>query len=215
MIDQGVLAQIESNVSTSELAQQHLLKCETAEERHEAMVSLSFLVNVHRLSNTACERCLYQRNRCICSALTSVVPQHNLWLFQHVGEFGRGNNTGGLLCLLAGAKRSTRGIREEEERMMNHIENNLGSSVVLFPSEDSVTIEQYQKARRKGMGKRADERELTLILLDGTSRQAKNMDRFIPDIVPRVRLGGLKTKSWLDPIRRQTEEHRVCTAQGK
>lgn len=218
MLDSEILTdlnKITDDAASADLLRSYLIKCETPEERHETVVSLSFLVNAHRLSNSACETCLYQKKRCICDLINPVEPRHKLWLFQHVGEFGRSNNTGGLLTLVAGAQRTTRGIREEQANMMKHISKNVSSTVILFPSIDSVTISQYRTARFKAMGSQAEENPLTLILLDGTSRQAKNLDRYIPDIVPRIRLSETKAKSWLDPIRKQTEEHRVCTAQGK
>ena len=55
---------------------------------------------------------------------------------------------------------------------------------------------------------------LSIVLLDGTSRQAKNLDKFMPNDIPRVRLNLSKCESWLGPIRTQTEKHKVCTAQA-
>ena len=195
--------------------QNFLAKCNNAEERHEAVVSFSLLNNVRKLAHSSCENCLYQKKRCICGVVDHVQPKHKLWVFQHHGEFGRSNNTGSLLCLVAGAKRAIRGIREQQDEMLDHIAKNEQSTVILFPSAESTTIDHYMMTRSQTQGHHSSADPLTLVLLDGTSRQAKNLDRFMPEVIPRVRIRQTQIRSWLDPIRRQTEEHRVCTAQGK
>lgn len=219
MIDDGVLSRLDNQISDEnryqDILREYLRHCRTAEERHEAVVSFSLLVSRFRLLSTLCETCLYHRRRCICRDIEAVSPRHHLWVFQHHGEYGRSNNTGSLLCLVAGAKRAIRGVREDQDLMMQHLESHKESAVILFPTQDSLTMDQYQRQRLTALGTHAKEVPLTIVLLDGTSRQAKNLDRYMPEFVPRVRLGMPRVKSWLDPIRRQTEEHRVCTAQGK
>lgn len=216
MLDDGVLQNCNSNGQVSngrEVLNSYLRRCQDAEERQESVVCFSLLLNRYRLALTCCEECLYPKERCVCNHVKKVVPRHNLWLFQHVGEYGRNNNTGSLLCLMAGAERTVRGIREQQEQMMEHIDRNRFSTVILFPNSSSVTLDEYRRERVVNMG--SDEEDpLTLVLLDGTSRQAKNFDRFMPAHIPRVRIRETSVRSWLDPIRRQTEEHRVCTAQG-
>lgn len=138
-----------------------------------------------------------------------VEPRNKLWLLQHVGEYGRNNNTGSLLCLVAGAQRTIRGIREQQDRLLENIEQKPFSTAVVYPSRDSVPLREFREERNKW-----GEAGTMLVLLDGTSRQAKNFDRFIPSEVVRIRVNEANDKSWLNPIRRQTEEHRVCTAQG-
>lgn len=139
-----------------------------------------------------------------------VEPRNKLWLLQHVGEYGRNNNTGSLLCLVAGAQRTIRGIREQQNRLLDYIRRHPLSTVVLYPNRESISLTEFREERRERM-----EEGMMLILLDGTSRQAKNFDRFIPEEVVRVRVNEENNRSWLNPIRRQTEEHRVCTAQGR
>jgi len=98
--------------------------------------------------------------------------------------------------------------------MLHHVSKNRNSTIVLFPNKGSVTLDQYRSTLQQNEAEAPTNKPLNLILLDGTSRQAKNMDRFMPSYIPRVRLAESKVQSWLNPIRRQTEEHRVCTAQG-
>lgn len=219
MLDEGVLEKCHPGVrspSGRDVLKSYLTRCRDAEERQEAVVCFTLLLNRYRLTSFCCENCLYPKERCICDFVTKVVPRHKLWLFQHVGEYGRNNNTGSLLCLVAGAERTVRGIRAQQEKMLDHIDRNRYSTVILFPNSNSITLDEYREERVVSMGSKEEEEEepLTLLLLDGTSRQAKNFDRFMPADIPRVRIRETSVHSWLDPIRRQTEEHRVCTAQG-
>lgn len=217
MIDDGVVRKFGPDMihqNGRSILSRYLEQCRDAEDRHEMVVSFTLLMNRVRLVTSSCEKCLYQKNRCICDHVERTTIPHHLWVFQHVGEFGRSNNTGSLLCLVAGAKRTIRGIRGEEKAMLDHIAQNRESTIVLFPNRDSVTVDQFRHMRSRH-GKELDRNKpLTLILLDGTSRQAKNLDRFMPSYLPRIRLREAAVQSWLNPIRKQTEEHRVCTAQG-
>lgn len=186
-------------------------------ERHEASVAVTFVSRrLSMLLRGHCDACCYTRARCVCDALeTDVQSRHTLWLFQNVGEFGRQNNSGRLLCLLLGARLSTQGLRCEADEMMRHADEFRDSSVVLFPADDAVTIDEYQAARAAQLGAAAAEAQpLTIFLPDGTSNQAKNLEKHLPSYLPRIRLNTRAMRSWLDPIRRQTEEHRVCTAQA-
>lgn len=216
MLSERLLDRVDPMISNNEgraLLHGYLATAETPEEKHEMVVSFSLLVTRFRMALSACERCLFAREKCICGDVQEVLPSHKLWVFQHVGEFGRSNNTGSLLCLVSGARRTIRGIREQEEEMMEHIEEKRDSTVILFPNSESLTLDEYRKEHVVMMGAEREE-NLTLVLLDGTSRQAKNFDRFMPRDIPRLRIRQMNVHSWLDPIRRQTEEHRVCTAQG-
>lgn len=185
-------------------------------ERHEASVAMTFLSR--RLSMVLrghCDVCCYTRARCMCDAAKPrMSSRHTLWLFQNVGEFGRQNNSGRLLCMLLGARLSTQGLRCEVQEMLEHAAAHRDSAVVLFPTEDAVTIDEYQAQRAAALGPAAAAAPLTVFLPDGTSNQAKNLEKHLPDFLPRVRLNTSAMRSWLDPIRRQTEEHRVCTAQA-
>lgn len=218
MMDDGLLQILHENNSPLQrelILQSYLGHCRNAEEKHEIVVSFSLLLNHQRLYGNACETCLYQKSKCVCKYIERVSPQHKLWVLQHHGEYGRSNNTGSLLCLVAEAERTIRGLRDQQEQLLDHVQERKDSSVILFPTGSSMTVEEYGAQRSTTMGSDAESEPLTLILLDGTSRQAKNLDRFMPDSIPRIRIGKQSTESWLNPIRKQTEGHRVCTAQGK
>ena len=220
MREDGVLQQIRSSTFESDMKtvlRRYIGYCSTPENKHEAVVSLSLLVQHDRLIQSSCTKCLYLKSRCICGSVMRIESRHNLWLFQNVGEYGRSNNTGSLLCLVTGARRTIRGLREEQDAMMQHIDGNINSTVILFPGDNSVTLDEYMQDRNDfspASTPDKPDKPLTLVLLDGTSRQAKNLDRFIPRYIPRVKLKQTRIRSWLDPIRKQTEQNRVCTAQG-
>lgn len=213
LLDDGILSHIDHTATSHTgrtVLHNYLSCCTTAEARQELVVAFKILVNRFRKGNVSCARCLYPKVRCICSQVWNVEPRNKLWLLQHVGEYGRNNNTGGLLCLVAGAQRTIRGIREQQDRLLGYIERHPLSTVVVYPSQESVSLRELREERGEGKGE-----GMMLILLDGTSRQAKNFDRFLPRGITRVRVNEDNDRSWLNPIRRQTEEYRVCTAQGR
>ncbi len=150
----------------------------------------------------------------MCGSVVPTTSRHTLWLFQNVGEYGRQNNSGRLLNLALGARITTQGLREEVGEMMDHADKNRDNAVVLFPTPDALTIDEYLAARAKRVGEESSPPSLTIFLPDGTSNQAKNLERHLPSYLPRVKLNVSSLRSWLDPIRRQTEQHRVCTAQA-
>lgn len=162
-----------------------------------------------------CDVCCYSRPRCVCDVVRKIRSRHTLWVVQNVGEFGRLNNSGRLLPMLVdGARMSTQGLRCETDEIAAVAEAERESAVVLFPTPNAITIEEYQEARRARLGSEQAEAPLTIFIPDGTSSQAKNIEKHMPRFLQRVRLNTHTLQSWLDPIRRQTEEHRVCTAQA-
>lgn len=187
----------------------------TPQDKHELVVAFTLLTRrLMAIENGHCDECLYPKQVCQCH-IAPLHIKHKIQLFQHVGEFGRQNNSGRLLKALFGAKIVVQGIRTEVEEMMQYVHENSDSCVVLFPTFDSLTIAEYQTARERSLGADvANAKPLTLFLPDGTSNQAKNLERNLPAFLPRIRIDGAAFNSWLDPLRRQTEEHRVCTAQA-
>lgn len=192
------------------------------EARHETVVAFNVLLRRLHVAARCCPDCLYPRARCLCARVRRVPPpsRAKLWVFQHVGEFGRSKNSGSLLCLVAGAERATRGIREHQQAMLDDLDdaNRTGSAVVLFPTADALDVTEFVARRRDRLGlKLARETPLRVVVLDGTGRQARNLERFLPDRFPRVKLSideEFGSDSWLNPIRMQTEAHRVCSAQA-
>lgn len=192
------------------------------EQRHETVAAFNALLRHVHVALKCCTACLYPRMRCVCDRVTAVAaPQRaNLWVFQHVAEFGRANNSGSLLCLIAGANRALRGIREDEEALLGALKlaHCKESACILFPTATACDVTKFIDARRVRLGPRkAQETPLCTVVLDGTGRQARNLERFLPAHIPRVKLPeaeSLACRSWLNPVRMQTEAHRVCSAQA-
>jgi DTW domain-containing protein YfiP len=218
LVDSGVLRRLRwlrNRIQCKEEMDALLTAARTPEEKHEAVVAFTLLTRrLTAMKKGHCIECMYPIQRCVCRSIKSMNIRHNLFLFQHVGEFGRQNNSGHLLRMIFGAERATQGIRCEVDAMLEHAEENRTSSLVLFPTLNSITIDEFQAQRASRFGAEAVEGPLTLFLPDGTSSQAKNLERHLPAYLPRVRINAEATRSWLDPLRRQTEEHRVCTAQA-
>lgn len=192
------------------------------EARHETVAAFNVLLRRLHVAARCCAACLYPRARCLCERVRRVPPptRAKLWVFQHVGEYARSNNSGSLLCLVAGGERATRGIREQQTEMLRDLDeaNATGSAVVLFPTADALDVTEFVARRRDRLGlKMARKTPLRVVVLDGTGRQARNLERFLPDRFPRVKLSideEFGSNSWLNPIRMQTEAHRVCSAQA-
>lgn len=220
LLGNGILERIyldrKSQLDVSTETKRLIAAADTVEEKHEAAVAMTLISRrISMLLKGYCDVCMYTRARCVCGSVNEVRSRHMLWLFQHVGEYGRANNSGRLLCLMLNARLTTQGLESEVDEMLEHADHFRDSSVVLFPTPDSITIDEYCSRRLARIGEKAAcARPLTIFLPDGTSNQAKNLEKHLPSHLPRVRLNTNSMRSWLDPIRRQTEEHRVCTAQA-
>lgn len=213
LLDDGILLDIESG-RAGRGVRKRVLDCESYLERQEIVAAVTVITRRLAKRRSICEKCLYLTDRCICEQVTRFKSKHQLWLYQHPGEFARGNNSGHLLCLMGGAKRVFTGIREEVGHMENVLTRERDSSVVLFPTESALTLKQYQEWRRREWGEKVLDKPLNIVLLDGTSGQAKSMENRFLQFIPRLKLNASLLESWLTPIRPQTTSGRVCTAQA-
>lgn len=66
-------------------------------------------------------------------------------------EYLNGSNTGKLLLSTPNARLFILGIEEQEKELVNWIVDDLHRTVVLFPSQDSLTVDQF-KAKRPSDG---------------------------------------------------------------
>lgn len=218
LIDEGALLRLKrrkKRILGNDEIDRLLRKATTEHEKHEVVVACTLLLRwVNLLQYGHCLRCHYPTESCVCNSLQVAKTKHSIYLYQHVGEFARSNNSGNLLCMLLGARRAIHGLREDAEQMLRHAEENEGSCIVLFPSADSISMAEFVEYRKTHLTQGEAAKPVTMFLPDGTSNQAKNLEKRLPAQLPRVRLSAHSTRSWLDPIRRQTESHRVCTAQA-
>lgn len=191
-------------------------------QRHETVTAFNVLLRHLHVALKCCQRCLYPRARCVCSRIRVATPptRARVWVFQHFAEFGRANNSGSLLCLVAGARRALRGIAEDQDALIEALDHAhlTQSACILFPTDDALDVASFVRERRERLGlRKAREIPLCAVVLDGTGRQARNLERFLPSHIPRVKLSldeEFGSRSWLNPVRMQTEAHRVCSAQA-
>lgn len=218
MVDEGILNKINKRTfrfDDARIWDSLKSRCGNRHDMHELSVSIVLLIRYYSLVMRGCEKCLFIRRRCICDVVEKVTPQHDLWLFQHAKEIGRGNNSGSLLCHVVGAKRVIRGVQSEQNELFDHLERHSKSSMVLYPGKHALTIDEFMKMGRDDDSKMDDKsKRLSIVLLDGTPGQARNMERVMPPDIARVRLA-MDNVSWLNDLRPQTGADRVCTAQGK
>lgn len=192
-------------------------------ERHETVVAFNVMLRHIHVARKCCTECLYPRHRCVCARIRRppAPTKAKVWVFQHFSEYGRANNSGSLLCLLGAGRRIIRGIAEEQDQLLNDLmtrHKTDGSACILYPSEDSIAVDKFVMDRKNRLGGAVlGESPLSVVVLDGTGRQARNLERFLPTEIPRVRLPideEFGCRSWLNPVRLQTEAHRVCSAQA-
>lgn len=180
-------------------------------DRHEANISLSLILKLRDVLPTICENCLYLKERCVCPYIMPVNARHELRVFQTVGEYARRNNSATLLGVVTNAECTLRGIQKEENELLQFISKNQSSTAILFPSASAMEMDKYAQ----NVGAADNIRPQTLILLDGTWGDAANMNSFLPQNIPRIKLSEESRRTWLYPMRGQSRSDRVCTAQGK
>ena len=131
----------------------------------------------------------------------------------HFPEFGRQTNTGKILTTCCPhSQMYVSGLPDQVEAMFARLRANPTTSLILFPSPDSITVEQFLSrfapkkastapATEKGKDKEAEGAEkgpgalrvtdfppLNIVVIDGTWNQAKHLVYTIPPEVPRVRI---------------------------
>eukprot|EP00029_Vermamoeba_vermiformis_P004986 TRINITY_DN1602_c0_g1_i1.p1 TRINITY_DN1602_c0_g1~~TRINITY_DN1602_c0_g1_i1.p1 ORF type:complete len:257 (+),score=22.78 TRINITY_DN1602_c0_g1_i1:298-1068(+) len=196
---------------------------------------------------------------CICEKMPKDVKlKNNVIIYMHFKEFGRSSNTGLdltnacsnaklLLCGIPEHEKTLRDImykKSEEKEDGTTDEDQLTfneNTFVLFPSNDSVTAQEFLdrlRANKKkkeevhtsnnnNSGTNADEEEnlepaakrrrievdpVNVIVLDATWNQARALYKRLPTGLPKVRLS--ETKETISHLRKQTVEGRVTTAEA-
>lgn len=152
-----------------------------------------------------------------------------MWL--HCKEFGRLSNTGGLISVAFPSPQThvlVAGMQEDEKRFLAELERDPEATFVLFPSEDSITAQQFmelvedapdygearaEEAEEVAPTSAPGERVYTIILVDGTWQQARRLAAKIPPHIKRVRLMPREAIDPLykSPMRSQATPDRVCS----
>lgn len=213
MLDEGILDSLRQSrrEDIPPLIHGFMSRYSRPRDLHEVKTCVSLISKLKGILPKSCEKCLFLKSRCVCPHIRMAKAKHKLWVFQSPGDYGRKNNSATLLCLVTGARRTLRGFQDQEDELLCHISKHKKSTIVVFPSEFSMEVDDLAKQIETN-GK---DQPQTLILLDGTWGDAANMDKFLPSDIARVKLSSEHRLTWLYPMRGQSRFDRVCTAQGK
>eukprot|EP00419_Tripos_fusus_P024610 CAMPEP_0172723576 /NCGR_PEP_ID=MMETSP1074-20121228/84042_1 /TAXON_ID=2916 /ORGANISM="Ceratium fusus, Strain PA161109" /LENGTH=335 /DNA_ID=CAMNT_0013549849 /DNA_START=88 /DNA_END=1095 /DNA_ORIENTATION=+ len=218
-----------SGTETDEAAVAALLSQVPTWERASCMAELKILSFSFTMRNQGkCERCMFTEAYCICAQLATLAAEPSaqraacrvrfvVWM--HQLERGRASNTGKLLeHLLPGSIVLFADAASHAERLRKIVAQSSGRVVVLFPSENAVSVEEAirilpttasmdSSMNNEGSGPPP----LVAVLVDGTWKQAKRMHRTLADL-PHVALAprGRSEFHW----RRQSQEGRISTVEA-
>lgn len=152
-----------------------------------------------------CEQCLIARAHCICAWRVEVSCQYRLRVIMHREEVLKPSNTGRLIeAVLPAASRVYEWSRlEPSEELLADLENEDAPAYVVFPGEADSSPPPP---------------DATLVLLDGTWRQASRMVRSSPWLarLPRLALsnvpeaGQYSVRKALKPGQLATAEAAAC-----
>ncbi|MFW8628863.1 tRNA-uridine aminocarboxypropyltransferase [Vibrio natriegens] len=152
-----------------------------------------------------CPDCGFQFN-CICSLLPNLSSEHSIMLLMHPNELARDTNTGKLLqqCKL-NVKQAIWDRKQPPGELMTHLEDSSLYPVLLFPSEESLTLEQVAEQSQQ------QSRKPLFIILDATWQEARKMinkSRWLEN----VPLMGLVTQGDSHyQLRRNQQQGNLCT----
>jgi DTW domain-containing protein len=130
-----------------------------------------------------CPRCRLHTDLCACDVLTPLAVKTELLVVAHRYEVRKPTSTGRLAVLcLAGARLCLRGLHGRPDDPVTW--GSERAPVLLFPCPGAVSLDEWQASRP------AAAPPVTLIVPDGTWRQAKRMRYRVPGLssIPAVTL---------------------------
>ncbi|WP_440886933.1 tRNA-uridine aminocarboxypropyltransferase [Vibrio sp. WZ-1] len=152
-----------------------------------------------------CPQCGFQFN-CICSLLPKLNSKHVLMLLMHPNELTRDTNTGKLLTLCQ--LNVTQTVWDRKTPPAELLETLADPSllpVLLFPSEESLTLEQVQQQSNQ------QNRQPLYIIVDATWQEARkiiNKSRWLEGVA----MMGLTTQADSQyQLRRNQQQGNLCT----
>ncbi|MGR2664544.1 tRNA-uridine aminocarboxypropyltransferase [Vibrio campbellii] len=152
-----------------------------------------------------CPHCGFQFN-CICSLLPKLSSEHSLMLLMHPNELTRDTNTGKLLaqCQL-NVSQVVWDRKTPPAELLETLANPSLLPVLLFPSEESLALEQVQQQSTE------QGRQPLYIIVDATWQEARKMinkSRWLEGIA----MMGLATQADSQyQLRRNQQEGNLCT----
>lgn len=128
-----------------------------------------------------CRRCRLHTDLCACDLLEPLPVSTRVLVVAHWAEVRKPTNTGQLaVTCLEGARLCVRGREDVPNDPV--VWDPATTPLVLFPSSDAVPLETWRTANPAA--------RVTLIVPDGTWRQAKRIPRRVPELsgIPAVKL---------------------------
>ena len=153
----------------------------------------------------ACPSCGFQFN-CICSLLPNLSSEHSIMLLMHPNELARNTNTGKLLqqCKLK-VKQAIWDRKQPPSELITHLEDSSLYPVLLFPSKESLTLEQVAEQSQQ------QSRKPLFIILDATWQEARKMinkSRWLEN-VPMMGIATQGDSHY--QLRRNQQQGNLCT----
>lgn len=157
-----------------------------------------------RSRNTGrCGRCRLPVGLCVCAALPVLPLRTRVVLVMHWCELPKPTATGPLaLACLPHAALQVHG-RPGERLDLHDLADPDRRPLLLFPDPDAAVLTPELAA--------AADRPVTLVVPDGSWRQAARMAARVPGLasIPRVRLPDGPPSAW--GVRREAHPHQICT----
>eukprot|EP00238_Polyblepharides_amylifera_P015028 CAMPEP_0196581512 /NCGR_PEP_ID=MMETSP1081-20130531/34009_1 /TAXON_ID=36882 /ORGANISM="Pyramimonas amylifera, Strain CCMP720" /LENGTH=292 /DNA_ID=CAMNT_0041901767 /DNA_START=176 /DNA_END=1054 /DNA_ORIENTATION=- len=181
-----------------------------------------------------CPSCFLLPGNCCCAKWTNVTPKHNVCIYMHHSEWGKGINSGIVLKTSAGARLWVSGHRDHEAEMREMFETEHDQVVVLWPPdpmgdpadlETPIPVEQLMREYPEIV-----ENGLQILAIDATWSNARRLVKRLPSTLRRCYLpagafaeslgevqpgGNPSASSILRPVRKyKGHDERVCTLEA-
>jgi DTW domain-containing protein YfiP len=173
--------------------------------QHNADALGQFIVRGNR-----CSKCVLVKTFCVCrklEALSISVSGHSFAVLMNQREQYRSSNTAKVIESVVGGRIFIDGLGDVWERFERLISEYSGRCFVLFPSTDSTEYSEFRSLSHVN-----EQEDVLVIVVDGTWRQARRLNKKIPSDIPRVKITPTTLSKFL--CRRQTQVDRVCTAEA-
>ncbi len=202
------------------------LKSLPPQERKSVVEQHIYETKKKKFGEVICPKCWIVISDCICSKAKLVASfSHKLVIIVHPKEFARSSNTGALplLCLPPqNVAVLVSGVMEHADQIARlWLQPN---TFVLFPRQNAITFAELERSVNLERSVKIDSSvnalcqlpggtTFTVVVVDGTWKQAKNIESSIPSHIPRVRLGSLQSvpEALQRPMRAHYDSSKGCS----
>ena len=153
-----------------------------------------------------CPRCRLHTDLCACDLLVPIRISTKLRVVAHMGEFRKPTNTGQLaVACVEGATMCLRGREDIPNAPVSW--DSTSTPLFLFPAPDAIPLDVWR-------AQHPDITDVTLVVPDGTWRQAKRIKRRVPGLgaIQAVRLSPNQGSAYR--LRRSHRDDRLATMEA-